>query len=508
MKVHERLWRSYHVKTAALAMVVAGLLLTGVSYYSYRGVLQLDRARLDMMLRETMLRLSVIPVMEERYWAEMDAALARELKDPRFPVAVLLVQDYWGNVVYQSEGWPAEVRVAEIPAPIELADDAPAGPAEDAVAPDAYPNLQPHVSRWSPPGWGIPPGPPVTILHLNRNARGREWRIAVSHGVDFSVAIGMDFDAARANSRNYERLLWVAVPLANLLVGLIVYVASYRAFRPVRVLAYTAGRITAQGLDERIAPGPWDVEFTELIEVFNAMLDRLSESFAVAGQFSADAAHELKTPLAVLQGELERGIQEAPAESPEQVRYSRLLDQVQRLKTITQKLLLLASVDSGNLKLYITAFDLSECIADACEDADILAPEITVTNNMPPGVVVMADADLLPQVVQNLVTNALLYNEAGGRVTINYLESPDRLKLRFSNTGSGIPQEDMGRVFDRFFRSDKSRSRARGGSGLGLSLAREIARAHGGDVVLEASRDGVTSFVLYLPRKSLVRQTV
>jgi signal transduction histidine kinase len=231
------------------------------------------------------------------------------------------------------------------------------------------------------------------------------------------------------------------------------------------------------------------------------MMDRLEQSFHQATRFAADASHELKTPLAIMQGELESALGRAAVGSTEQQTFGNLLEEVDRLKHITRNLLLLARADAGQLKLSRESLDLSNLLENAIEDARVLAApqELTFDLQIQPQLHVHGDRGLLTTAILNLLTNAVRYNEARGRIAVS-CDSPGRqILLQIGNTGPGIPVADQPRLFTRFFRSTSAAERRPDGFGLGLSLAREIARAHGGDIVLEESRPGWTCFVLRLP---------
>jgi two-component system, OmpR family, heavy metal sensor histidine kinase CusS len=242
-----------------------------------------------------------------------------------------------------------------------------------------------------------------------------------------------------------------------------------------------------------------DQEFNRLITVFNEMLDRLEKSFQQATRFSADASHELKTPLARLQIKLEQALENAPPASPEQEAFSSLLDEVTRLKAIVQKLLLLSLADAGRLQLKHEPVNLTRMLRDIIEDCQAQAPELSVEQSLASEVRVMADPDLLEQALQNLASNAIKYNQAGGRIRFELTREADQVVVRLSNTGPGIPAADHELIFQRFYRADPARSSRVKGAGLGLSLAREIIRAHGGELALESSADGLTCFAVNLP---------
>ena len=164
-----------------------------------------------------------------------------------------------------------------------------------------------------------------------------------------------------------------------------------------------------------------------------------------------------------------------------------------------RKLLLLAQADSGQLRLTREPLDLNRIVQGVREDLGIIAPRIKLTVNTDPGVWVEGDPDLLNQVLQNLATNAAKFIDDRNLVAMTLRASNRQAVFTVSNTGPGIPAADSDKVFERFYRADKSRSRQIDGTGLGLSLAREIARAHGGDLVLERSDPHITIFVLTLP---------
>ena len=317
------------------------------------------------------------------------------------------------------------------------------------------------------------------------------------------VAFGAFIFAAmyRINTEMIQvlRVLAMGLPVALLLIGVGAWWLSQRALRPINELATTLESITAKGLDQRIPAQDEAQEFVRLITVFNEMMDRLEKSFHQAFRFSADASHELKTPLTILQGKLERAILEADPESEEQQYYTDLSEEVQRLKSIVRKLLLLSRADAGTLKLQLRPLELSRVLEAVSEDVEVLAPHLELRTDLAPDVWVMADADLIRQVIQNLTTNAMKYNQHGGFIALKLRANDKAVQLTVSNSGKGIRLEDRDRLFERFFRGDKTRNRTTKGVGLGLSLAREIVRAHHGELRLEETPKGVTAFSLILP---------
>ena len=326
-----------------------------------------------------------------------------------------------------------------------------------------------------------------------------EWRVGILGNEQVTMVIGVSLAEYHRDADRVRNAFVVIVPLGLFVLAAGGWLLATRALRPVALITRTTQGITARGLNQRIPDTTADPDLARLVEVINGMLDRLEKSFQQAVRFSADAAHELQTPLTVLQGELEQAIQKAPVDSDEQQHYNDLLEEVHRLKAIVQKLLLLARADAGQLALHLETVDLTALLKDAIEDVKAIAPELEVQQHIPARIRVMADADLLAQVIRNMTSNAVKYNCEHGRVQFDLETTGPFARFTLSNAGTPIPEEDRERVFDRFYRVDKSRSRRVGGAGLGLSLAREIARAHHGDLVLNSSHDKLISFTLTIP---------
>jgi heavy metal sensor kinase len=327
-----------------------------------------------------------------------------------------------------------------------------------------------------------------------------EWRLGMLGTADTTLVIGLNLAVPRAELNRLRNGFLVALPVALFLVGLGGWLVAGRALRPLRAIADTAERVTASGLDQRIPASNEDPEIARVILVLNRMMDRLEASFRQATRFSADASHELKTPLAIMQGELEAAVQAAASGSKEQQTFSVLLDETQRLKTITRSLLLLAQADAGQLKLAREPVNLTEMLEGIVEDAKILAEEsrLQFEVELPADVTVPADRALLHTALLNLFVNAVKYNQPGGRIRVELAGTDSAILLTVANTGPGIAGAEQAKIFDRFHRVEAARSRNVDGLGLGLSLAREIIRAHGGELLLKESRPGWTVFEMRL----------
>ena len=315
------------------------------------------------------------------------------------------------------------------------------------------------------------------------------WRTGIMGSDRITMMVGVNMTSFYDDEARYRRAFLGVIPIVLLLLAGGGWLIAQRALKPVARITRTAEAITARALDQRVPLVGGDSELSRLVEVINGMLDRLEKSFGQAVRFSLDAAHELQTPLTILQGELDDAVQHAIVGSEEQQRYSGLLEEVQRLKAIVQKLLILARADAGRLDLRLTALDLSAMIEAAAEDAGAIAPHLQVEKQIAPGVTVKADSVLMGQVIRNLTSNAVKYNHENGLIRFQLSVRDEIVLVTIANTGAPIPGEDREKIFDRFYRVDQSRSKSVSGSGLGLSLAREIVHAHHGELRLDADTD-------------------
>ncbi len=277
-----------------------------------------------------------------------------------------------------------------------------------------------------------------------------------------------------------------------------------KALKPVDDIVAAAERITAERLDQRLPLTGSHDEIGHLTAVLNQMIDRLQRSFEQARRFSADASHELKTPLTIIRGELEIALRSGEIPHGVERTMLDLLDETGRLIHIVEGLLLLSQADAGKFPVGKEINDLRGLIADIAEDIEILSErmELAVELRLDVPVYVKGSPHFLRQLVLNLFDNAIKYNRHAGMIRCELTVAGDRAVFRIANTGDGIPPDDRDRVFNRFYRVESSRARSGmggGGQGLGLSIAREIARAKGGTLTIEDSEPGWTIFQFTLP---------
>lgn len=477
---------SFRIKLALLAGAIAAVLTIGTGAFAWQLTFRFNLDRLDRELRN-LGAANLERVVGDSHWQRLDSVL-RFVSGAERPPGYALWAENYDREIYRSPHWPAGIDPARLAKPSAYEG----GRTYDPPPPPPRPR-----DPISPANPALPRKEPY---FLTENAKAGTWRLAVMGSPYTTLVIAANIDEFNAELTQLRRRFLLALPIALLLVGGGAWYFAGRALRPVQTLTQAAERVTARGLDQRIAVAGNDREFRRLAVVFNEMMNRLEKSFHQATRFSADASHELKSPLARLQVELEQALASVPAGSPRQQEYTSLLEEVERLKAIVQKLLLLSLADAGRLELHREAVDLSALLNNVIEDTIALAPGLAIENVIPPGVTVQADAVMLEQALQNLAGNAVKYNREGGLVRFELQVEHHRAVVTVGNTGPGIAEENRSRIFDRFFRGDQARGRSGpGGVGLGLSLSREILRAHDGDLTLTPSREDWTAFQASLP---------
>ena len=290
---------------------------------------------------------------------------------------------------------------------------------------------------------------------------------------------------------------WYITAAVTLLSGILAYFVSGRALKPLRSFTSQVEQVQLNNLADMRIDEDTISEFRQLSRSFNQMLERLNNAFAAQRQFTGNAAHELRTPLALMQAQLELFSSEHPDVLPETAEFLTLLrEQTERLTQMTKTLLEMSNLQQVARNERI---QLAPMIEEIFTDLAPLAEKRGVTLDAEgDGSLIGSDA-LIYRLLFNLTENAVKYNRPGGSVRVELAQGQEKCIIRVSDTGCGIPEEYQRSIFHPFFRVDKSRSREYGGAGLGLSLVWEIANLHGGSVWVEESSDKGTTIAVGLP---------
>jgi len=340
-----------------------------------------------------------------------------------------------------------------------------------------------------------------------REIGGRAVRIGVFSDQELTLHVGADLKDIEQLGWEIARSLVIVIPVVLLLIAAGSWWLGSIALTPIENIRRAAERITAERLDERIRSEGSADEIGRLIDVLNATFERLQGSFEQAARFSADASHQLKTPIAILRAGIEEILAQPGLSDEHRERVADLLQQTRRLTSVAENLLLLSRADTGRLALRATEFDLCKLLEGSLEDARILGAggNLQVEANVPEALPMNGDREMISLTVQNLVENAVKYNRPGGKLAVSAEKHDHVVQICVGNNGPGIPPERVQHVFERFYRARGDEQTP--GHGLGLSIARELARAHGGDLTLATSQEDWTEFRLRLSASSVHRQT-
>ena len=477
---------TFRLRLAIHTMLVAGVLVAAVGvgawWYAQR---QLAR-NLDLRVSDAARKL----------WTQLTPRHgAGEIREASSAVFGAAIEQGGTAVLVQSHAGEKPVIFASTSAPADgFRDRLPSGDGVITAPDDSRPlERTPSAQR----GNLVRPQMPEIrepLLFTSTMANG-EWRYVALSSPRYTIFVGLSTREFYAEVRRAAWGFTAAVAAGLLLAGLGAWWLAGRAMRPLQRVVDTAEKLNAAELGGRIPTMPSDDrEFAKLIAVLNAMMERLHTSFQQAARFTADASHELKTPLAVMQATLHdalRSGQPPPVEA--------ILGEVSRLKSITQSLLLLSQADAGKLPIQREQYDLSAELAGIAEDADALCAQagLTCEHTIAPGVEIEADRALMRHVFRNLLANAIKYNRPAGNVAMSLRREDSRAIFSITNTGPGIPPAMQPRLFERFFRADHARHGE--GTGLGLNIAAELAKANGAEVTLEESQNDRTTLRVSAP---------
>lgn len=315
------------------------------------------------------------------------------------------------------------------------------------------------------------------------------------------VRVGMSLENMHDTKKRYLLIMAGLLPITLLLSGGGGWLLAGRALRPIDSMTRSAKRISAEHLNQRLSVSGSKDELDRLAQTINEMLDRIDGAVQEMRRFSADASHELQTPLTILKGEIEVALlkQRNPSEY-QQVLHSSL-EEIDRINMLVEGLLLLARADVGALKLDLQPVDLAQICRQLCDHLQPLARQhnIELSHEDLDSVVVDGDELQLQRMLINLIDNGIKYTPPGGQVSVSVERGDHQAVIHVRDSGPGFSPDEAEKIFDRFHRTSQARQQNSKGSGLGLSIARSIALAHGGDITAESFPGGGSRFSVSIP---------
>jgi len=341
-----------------------------------------------------------------------------------------------------------------------------------------------------------------------RSPQGATFRVLSSQGFwplqqHTHITIQMAFDTGPDEFilGKFRKKLWIALGFSLLACALAGYWIARRGIRPVRKMAETAARIGSSTLYERLEQSGLPSELSDLAATFNDMLDRLEDSFVRLSRFSTDIAHELRTPLQNLRGEAEVILSKARQPGEYRELLGSALEEYHRLSNLIDRLLFLARAENPQTLIQREDLDLKNEIGLLHDFYHLSAGEsdIALRAETPEGIRAPLDRSLFQRAVGNLIENSMKYTPAGGTIILKTSNDDGNIRVEVSDTGKGIPSDQISRVFDRFYRVDASRSPSSGGAGLGLSIVKSIMDLHNGTVEIQSEPTKGTTVTLLFP---------
>lgn len=338
-----------------------------------------------------------------------------------------------------------------------------------------------------------------------RDEDGTDLRLAVTQNDYVKIFVAYPLEDLNDVLGNLFSIFLILTPVA-LAVSLIGgWFLAHQSLKPVDSMTRTARKISLQNLNQLLPVRSVDDELGRLSSTFNDMIGRLQASFSQVQKFSADASHELRTPLTIMRGEIEVALRNTKLNRETRLLLSSVHDELVRLSSIVESLMLLVNSDSGRLTFNFKEVDLGHLVRSISEDTQVLAEmkRIVVQCDRIEPVRIHGDPERLQQLFLNLAENAVKYTPPRGTITLTVERNNGNAIIQVSDTGVGIPAKDQPKIFERFYRVDRSGTGSVGGSGLGLAIAKWIVEAHGGTIEVRSRVRKGSTFIVTLPLSPL-----
>lgn len=321
------------------------------------------------------------------------------------------------------------------------------------------------------------------------------WAKRAHSNENWQIQIALNLQHEYNIIHAYRNHLFLVLILGVFCFALMGAIVARRGLSPLRKIARRTAKVTIAHLHERLDPHRWPREIVSLVKALNKMLDRIESAFTRLSQFSGDLAHELRTPINNIMGEAEIALTRARSIDEYQQVLESSLEECQRLSRMIDSLLFLARSENPKTQIQYAQFNVRPVLLSIAEFHEAVAAEKNITISCEGDAVLSADPILFRRAVSNLLSNALKYTSYDGKVTLTVSQpDPRYIYIAVNDTGEGIPEEHLAKIFDRFYRVDAARSKHSGGTGLGLSIVKSIMDLHNGSVTI-ASEPGVGSTI-------------
>lgn len=334
-----------------------------------------------------------------------------------------------------------------------------------------------------------------------RKIGNRVFRVLSEQVPGYQLQVALEVTPERNVFGEYRENLLAVLGIGLAVSAMIGYGIARKGIRPVEEIASTVRRIRSSTLNERVATSSLPSELSSLASTFNEMLDHLEDAFARLARFSSDIAHELRTPINNIRGEIEVTL--GKTRSPEEYRevLGSALEECLRVSRMIDSLLFLARAENPRTEIRREMLDVGKELASVREFYDPAAADAGVRLDLSVSGAITAPLDrtLFQRAIGNLIENALAHTNPGGHISMEALRDDGMLRISVADDGCGIPAEHLPHVFERFHRVDPARSKNSGGAGLGLAIVKSVANLHGGDAQIQSSAGSGTRVTLRMP---------
>jgi signal transduction histidine kinase len=356
---------------------------------------------------------------------------------------------------------------------------------------EKYKNIRLHVSPFEIPDKQI------VDIELN----DMPFSMIAIHQPGYTIYIGYELSALTGLQSKLLKIFLIAFPVGVLLSIICGFFVTQRSMKVISKISETTDRITSNNLSERIETPKGNDEISRLISTLNLMINRLEKSFNQAKQLSQDTAHEIRTPLTIIRGEIEELIERETTDDKTASKLKSILEEVQYLSSISNRLLLMHIMDTDQIKFNFEIINLSELVNEIYQDAVVISSDrkLEIKLDIVDNVELTCNKELITRLLWNITDNAIKYNNPQGMLNFKLFKEKSNVCIQISDTGIGIPAEEIPKIFDRFYRVDKSRSRELRGSGLGLAICKWIADLHDAVITVESEIDKRSTFTIIFP---------
>jgi signal transduction histidine kinase len=468
---------SFRTRLFSTSILIVATVMVAILFLSWTRIMQFEIKRLDTQLCIEAKR-TADTSQKESLSTRLSDDLGAKLRIYNPQQLLLFVENINKEIYSQSDNWPQDFTINNL----NWSDALPV-PKTFSLKKNTQPPNKKNIET-------------CQLAQFDQNQR--QWRAVLYSQANTQSFIAVDLAVTKNELQGaVHSALGVVIPLALLLCALSAWLISNITMKPLTRLTNAMQAVNQKDFHHRLPENKEDNEFKILISSYNMMLTRLEKSFKQASRFSADAAHELKTPLTILRGQLEQAVRQGDSQ---QLDLNNILDEVGKLSAITRKLLLLSQADAGNLALHYEQIDLTTLLDELLTDLEFFPEGTLINSHIERELILNGDIILLRQLLNNLLSNALRYHLTDTEISISASHYNNHIEIIFSNDCKPISKATRKHLFDRFFRGDPAHNRSIDGNGLGLSLAKEIAKAHGGNLQLDETDNNKVSLRLRLPK--------